>query len=70
MDGHGRESSTPSYSNVVSNGSKEMNLSNFLKPTEAETKTISTQKPESSKSLEKEGTHKEVRRETKSRDNI
>lgn len=53
MEGHGGGSSTPSYSNMVSNRRKEMCMNNFRKPTGAET-------------LEKEGTHKEARRETKS----
>ena len=66
MEGQGGGSSTPSYSNMVSNRSKEASLKIFQKPMEAKTKTNGTQKPESSKSLEKEGIHKEVRKEMES----
>jgi len=63
MEGLGGGSSTPSYSNVVSNRSKEVSLNTFRNLPKAETKTIDTHKLRSSISQEKEGTHKEARQE-------
>ena len=65
MEGHGGGSSTPSYSNIVSNRGREKSLNNLWNSTEDETKTTGTHKPKSSKSHEKEGTHKEAQKETK-----
>jgi len=63
MEGLGGGSSTPSYSNVVSNRSKETSLNNFWNPLKAETKTTDIHKLGSNIPQEKEGTHKEARRE-------
>ena len=65
IEGQGGGRSTPSYSNVVSNRGKEPSWNKLQNSMENETKTTSTQKLEGSKPHEKEGTHKEVRKEMK-----
>jgi len=69
MEGLGGGSSTPSYSNMVSNRSKKASLNNFWIPTKAKTKTTRTHKPRRNNSHEEEGTHKEARKELNPGDN-